>query len=298
VNDIEQGTTPVKLPGLPPGEYVVELRKEGYDRIYKSVALLAKQELAVNLEMRKITGLLLVESLPEGADVVIDGVSKGNTPLLVSDLPLGSYKLEFRIPTHLPRTMSADLDDRKPVHVFAELISNTAELAVSSTPEGAEVRINGVLMGTTPTVIEGVLTGESDVKVSLNGYKPFVKRMMFEVTQKYEINPELEAFPSMLSVITDPDGATVTVDTVPVGTTPFTVNVQDGSRAVEISLMGYDTVTTNLVLKPNETERIELNLNKNSGSLVLDTEPASVDVYIDGRYFATTEPKGGADTIS
>ena len=58
VNGSEQGTAPIKLPGLTPGEYVVELRKEGYDRAYKSVALLEKQNLAVDLEMRQIMGLL------------------------------------------------------------------------------------------------------------------------------------------------------------------------------------------------------------------------------------------------
>ena len=88
VNGSPKGTAPLELSGLKPGQYVVELRKEGRDRTFKSVALLEKQNLAVDLKLKQTTGLMLVESAPQGVDVVVDGVSKGNTPLLLTDLSL------------------------------------------------------------------------------------------------------------------------------------------------------------------------------------------------------------------
>ena len=299
VNGIEQGTAPVKLPGLVPGEYVVELSRKGYDRAYKSVALLEKQELAVDLQMRQTTGLLLVDSVPQGVDVVIGGISKGSTPLPITDLPLGSYTLEFQSPTHLPRTLSVELADRKPVHVVAELVSNTARLVVTSEPPGAEIRINGIAVGVTPATIEDVISGESDIKIWKRGYTPFTKRVTLEATRAYRFNPELEALPSGLTVRSQPEGAEVMIDNRPVGTTPLTLdNLQEGSHRITVSLAGYETAEETIYLEPDLNDSAEFTLVKNSGSLMLVTEPANVKVYVDGKLRGTTQPRGGAEALS
>lgn len=298
VNGAARGTTPSNLSNLAPGQYIIELQLEGFDTAYRKVALLEKQHVNVEVKLEQTKGLLLIDSDPQGVDVRMDGISKGNTPLLMGDLPFGTYRLEFNSPTHLPRTMEAELKDRKPVLVKAELISNTATLVMGSEPEGADVLIDGVIRGTTPCTLDDVVAGTVDVKVARAGYKPFVRSMDLEATRTYEINAGLEALPSTIKVQTRPAGATVSVDGMEVGTTPLTVNVQDGSRTIEVALMGYDTVTTNMTFAPNVMEQLDLSLVKNSGTLVLDTEPASVKVYLNGELFAVTEPKGGADTIS
>lgn len=298
LNGTAQGKTPMTLEDLPHGQYVIELRKDGYDAAYRSIPLLEGQELEVELDLSQTKGLLLVDSVPRDVDVMINGISHGSTPLLLTDMPLGSYKLDFNSPTHLPRSMEAVLVDRKPVLVRAELISNTARLVMNSEPEGADVLIDGVVRGTTPVTVEDVVAGRVEVKIAKVGYNPYARMMDLEATRTYEISAELEALPSALNIITEPPGATVTIDAQPVGTTPCVVNVRDGTREVEIELMGYDTVLTNMVLAPNVTERLEYDLVKNSGTLVLDTEPGSVDVFINGRYYTTTEPRGGADTMS
>ncbi len=299
VNGTPQGTTPAVINGLAAGDYLVELRKEGYEPAYKSISLLEGQQMDLDLQMKKTTGLLLVDSNPQGADVLVNGISKGNTPLLVTDLPLGSYTLEFRSATQLPRTMEAELVDRTPVHVLAELISNTAQLTVTSEPDGAEVRLNGVLQGTTPVTLDEVIAGESDLKVSRRGYKPFIQRMVFEATKPYEVHAQLEGLPSGLTVITTPEGARILIDNKPVGESPVTVSdLADGAHTVTASLDGYATATRTINLEPDINDSVDFSLVKNSGTLVIDTEPANVQIYVDGKLLTTTQPKGGSDTIS
>lgn len=298
LNGVERGVAPLDLVDLPSGQYLVELRLDGYEPAFKSTTLLDKQQSTIELEMQKTTGLLLVDSAPQGVDVLMDGVSKGKTPLLLMDLPLGKYKVDFASPIFMPRTMEVDLADRKPVKVVAQLVSSAARLKVDSDPSGAEVFVNGVSRGVTPASLEDLVAGAADVKVSKPGYEPYSRRMTFESTQSYEIKAELVALPSTLIVDTDPVGATVLIDGLASGTTPATVHAQDGTRKIEVVLMGYETVATNLVMAPNDTQRLDLKLVKNSGTLVLDTEPASVKVYINGTYFGTTAPKEGLDTIS
>ncbi|QBG48011.1 PEGA domain-containing protein [Verrucomicrobia bacterium S94] len=299
VNGTPQGRSPQALTGLVAGDYVIELRKDGFERSYKSVSLLEGQEMDVTLNMKPITGLLLVDSNPQNADVIIDGVSKGNTPLLLTDLPLGEYRLEFRSPKQLPRTMTAILEDRTPVRVFAELVSNTAQLDVTSSPEGAEVRINGIYAGDTPIRIEEVEAGQADVKVSKRGYKPYQMRMTFEATKPYKIDAELEALPSGLTVMTSPEGARIMIDGRVVGEAPITLeNLKEGPHEVTASLDGYATATKNIYLEPDINDSVEFNMEKNSGTLVIDTEPANVQIYVNGKLLTTSQPKGGSDSLS
>jgi hypothetical protein len=299
VNNAPQGQTPAVIQGLVAGDYMIELRNEGYDRIYKSVSLLEGQEMDLDFVLKKVTGLLLVESNPQGADVMIDGISKGNTPLLLTDLPLGSYNLEFRSVSQLPRTMTADLTDRTPVHIFAELISNTAQLTITSEPDVAEVRIDGLLVGKTPCTIEDVQAGDSEVKVSKRGYRPYQKRIVFEATKPYRVNAQLEALPSGLTVITSPEGARIMIDSQVRGEAPITLeNLKEGPHEIIATLDGHATKTKTIYLEPDINDSVEFNLVKDSGTLVIDTEPANVQIYVDGNQIAMTQPKGGSDSIS
>jgi len=299
LNGTRVGETPLTIPSLASGEYMVELRKAGFNRAYKPIALLEGREVDIEIPLIPVCGLLLVDSDPAEAEVVIDGDIKGKTPVLLTDFPLGSYTIEIRSAKYLPRTVAVELTDRIPVRVFAELVSNTARLTVSSVPEEAEVRINGIPVGTTPVTLGEVLAGEAEVRVSRRGYALFQKRMVFEANRPYEINAELEALPSGLTVITTPEGAKIMIDNKPVGESPVTLsNLKGGTHEVRAVLDGYASEVKTVNLEPDINDSIEFNMEKNSGTLVIDTEPANVQIYVDGELLATTQPKGGSDTIS
>ena len=220
------GETPVVIPKLAPGEYAVELRKEGFDRAYETVALLEGREVDLDLELSRVTGLLLVTSDPSGSEVVIEGEVMGTTPALITQLPLGSYDMVVRSAGLPERRTSVELPDRKPVKVE---IRHEPRVAVNSYPPGAEILVDGELKGIAPLVLEDIPMG------------------------------------------------------------PHTVMAQ---------LDQYDSQEKTIVLTYGLNDAVEFNLEKNSGTLVLDTEPALVQVYVNGTLFATTQPKEGADSIS
>jgi hypothetical protein len=96
-----------------------------------------------------------------------------------------------------------------------------------------------------------------------------------------------------------PAGAEVVIDNKPVGTTPISLdNLKEGPQQIVVSLPGYETASQTLYLEPDLNESVEFNLVKNSGSLMLVTEPADVKVYVDGELRATTQSKGGTEALS
>ena len=50
---------------------------------------------AVNLTLEPVKALILVRSVPEGATVEVAGANRGETPLLLTDLPLGQYRVRL-----------------------------------------------------------------------------------------------------------------------------------------------------------------------------------------------------------
>ncbi|MBN2685479.1 MAG: PEGA domain-containing protein [Pontiellaceae bacterium] len=294
------GTTPCTVGSLAEGSYAVEIRKRGYESSYANLFLAKGESKNLKMELKPITGLLQAISNPEGAEVLIDGVSKGTTPLLLTDLPLGEYRLEFQIRDRfLPRTKEIRLVDRSPVRVEVELDSRMACLTVGSSPAGAEILVYGEPKGTTPMIVEDIVPGTAEVRVEMKGYIPFVKEMAFAESTAYEINPVLEALPSGLSVYSLPPGAAVFVDNEAVGETPLTLSdLEGGVHEVQVTLAGYAGQTKVINLQPSVNDSISFELVKDSGILMLTTEPAGVDVYVDGTLYATTKSQAGSNVLS
>jgi len=299
VDGVKKGITPLTISGLSKGSHLLKLTRKGFNPVYKSLILTKGGRREIKFALKPVTGLLLVESDPSGADLTVNGIFKGTTPVLITDLPLGSYSLNFKATGQLPRTMTVDLEDRIPLKVMGDLASNMAQLTVNSFPTNAEVRIDGNLIGKTPLIYDKVEAGESEVMVAVKGYRPYIKKMTFEASKPYTLNPTLEPLPSGLTIISAPSGAHVIIDKNPVGKTPTTVtNLNNGTHEVVVRLPGYARQKKTIELQPDAKESLEFTLVKDSGTLVVDTEPANVEIYVDGRHVTTTVQKGPSDALS
>ena len=115
-------------------------------------------------------GAATIISRPEGAQVFVDGVARGVTPLRLS-LPIGSYTLELQngiARRSLPLTIEAGSTVRQYVDL-APGGNSSGQIEVTSDPAGAYVSLNGELRGTTPLLIEAVAPGQYTVALTHSG---------------------------------------------------------------------------------------------------------------------------------
>jgi len=112
------------------------------------------------------TGELTVSSHPSEAEVTIDGVARGRTPLTVALSP-GNHELELTSGSGkrtLPFVVEAGMRLSHYIEFAAERpAAATGRMEVASEPAGAEVRVDGSLHGITPLTVEGLQEGEHDV---------------------------------------------------------------------------------------------------------------------------------------
>ncbi len=152
-------------------------------------------------------GRLLVRSTPSGANVEVDGVARGVTPLALRDLDLGARAITVTRRGYVPEERRIVLTKARPSRSVEVRMSpapasaasgrsgeaarragevprpstpasigkpaSTGALAVESRPVGAAVTVNGKPSGNTPLTINDLPPGEYRVTMSLPGYRNF-----------------------------------------------------------------------------------------------------------------------------
>jgi serine/threonine protein kinase len=108
-------------------------------------------------------GTLIVQSNPPGAQVFVDGVSRGMTPTRLSVTP-GAHILELRgrgVPRVIPLQVAAGAQVSQYLE-FAET-PTTGQLTIQSQPEGARVMVDGTDRGIAPLTVSDLAPGDHEV---------------------------------------------------------------------------------------------------------------------------------------
>jgi PEGA domain len=107
----------------------------------------------------------VVSTNPEGVAVVIDGKSRGTTPLTASLAP-GDHLVELVISETERRSIPVKIASSSQVSQFIELPKvgpALGRLQVRSEPSGAKVTLDGHVFGRAPVTIESLTPGEHTV---------------------------------------------------------------------------------------------------------------------------------------
>jgi hypothetical protein len=113
-------------------------------------------------------GTVTINSQPPGAEVTVDGVVRGATPVRLS-LSAGAHQLQIRggsVTRDLPLTVEADTSSTHYIEFAPAATVTTGRLEITSDPAGAEVRVDGVPSGKTPLLLQTVTPGEHRVTIN------------------------------------------------------------------------------------------------------------------------------------
>jgi tetratricopeptide (TPR) repeat protein len=158
-------------------------------------------------------------------------------------------------PLHAPQVPSVPPPRKTP----PQNLAGSGTLCVRSTPEPAEVYLDGAYQGLTPRTISGLTSGEHSLKVARDGFTPYVS---FGPLAGTEIDAQLEMEPTgAIQVRSKPGGARVLVDGLPRGSTPTEVKgLTAGTHPVTISLTNHETWRGSATVQPGATVVVEMEL--------------------------------------
>jgi hypothetical protein len=283
------GESPMRL-RLAPGDHLIVAAKEGFLETRATVHVKAAGTTALDLPLRPLNGLVLVESLPADADVLVDGAFRGKTPLLLTDLPGGQHRLTVKKEGYESKEAVHTVADRQPKLLSLELRSLLVAIKVTSEPDKAKVFLDGSFIGEAPQSLQNVLAGKHKVRLELDGYEPYEQEVQVAGKEEYRVHATLQEKYASIRLDTDPTGGEVYLNNESRGKAPVVLDkLHEGEFAIKVVKRGFPEVERKVTLKKGENLELRIPFEKLLGIVQVITIPPGVEVFVDGESKGTTQ---------
>jgi hypothetical protein len=244
------------------------------------------------------TGYLVIHSEPPGAVITLNGKELGRAPLQ-RDLMVGRYVVEAEMgKLYHPSREELTLTTGKTIITMA-LKPAFGTLDVNSSPAGADVWVEGVVVGKTPYRNERQPSGTYSIRIEAANHVPAT--LDVTVADGQIVNGEVNLTPDygILTVTSDPLGAAVMMDDEATGKkTPVTFPVvRPGVHVIKLTLEAHGDAVERASVTQGETTNLTAKLTPRLGLLKVtasyaDATPCEGNLTIDGRAVGTTPWKG------
>lgn len=332
LNDKFVGYTPIQL-FVPTGSYDYKIIKPGYFPPPPPSPLMAgitnvqygyKFSLDIDLINSTKTGALSINSVPDGAEIIIDGEDqKITTPAVISGLTLGDHKYKMTLPGYIDvsGSFTMTLGQCTPVFVTFTQLKDFGTLYIYPTPAlygtpyivegakiyilyGAKIYIDNIDTGKfMPSAITGLTRGVHTFRVTKPGIED--REGMFIVNGGdvllISIYPVLLPKTGIVSIrafplVGDLKTARVYIDGKDIGqTTNVRFALPEGIHTYRLTLAGYEDVEGKFDIMTNHITRVAAYMIRmgipSLGKLNISSNPPGANVYIDdievGKYTPT-----------
>jgi len=255
--------TPTVIKQVVEGLHVIEVRKEPAVPWKQTIQVTADQDTKVKAELKATIGggggSIRVMSNVDGAHVWLDGTDMGVVPLDLKDVKTGEHVLEVKAQGYVTREEKVVVNNGQSAIFKLDLNPGGDGMikVVSPVPE-AEVFIDGASVGKVPQE-KAVAAGEHFVVVKLTGMKNFEEKVKVEAGQSVTVSAELKAV-GKLRILSEPNGATVTINGQPSGNTPLEIDVEVGDAVIQIESPGFKSDTRTVTIEGGKTQAIQAQL--------------------------------------
>ena len=224
-------------------------------------------------------------SQPEGATVVIDGMTRGVTPLTLYDLAPGRRHVRFELANYDGVDEFMFLREGGAVSKNAVLRPIKGILLLVTEPEGCDVSLDGVSLGKTPRLVTSLDAKDTyRLLVQKPGYQPRTVEVKFNGRTPLVKNESLVIDSGVIEVTSEPAGAEVTVNGQPRGLTPTKVDgVPKGRATVDIKKKGFEDESRELSIVAGESQTLFVKLNGLPGTMSLSSVPDGARFYVNDR---------------
>lgn len=182
---------------------------------------------------------------------------------------------------------SDDAGDRDRVEkLIDKLRARPALLTITTDPSGAEVRLDGKSLGSSPASTK---TSGTHVVEAVTDSGAASREVTVEFGEPVEVHVSVMARAGVLVVNSNVAGAQVSLDDQPIGVTPFSGEVPAGSHRVVVSMTGWSSYERPVDVPAEGSTQMTANLVRPTGWV-----PPVEEVKLARAYFLVS---GGADAM-
>jgi len=252
----------------------VTLRKAGYRPSTFEVRFSGRTPIERYEKMVLDSGKIEVISEPAGAEVMVNGIVRGKTPVTVTDVPKGRATVRFRLDgfSEEIRELSMNAGDSQTLSIVMKGLPGT--LSLTSVPPGARFYVNGNAAGQSPVVMPNLSPGEYDVRAELEGYGTLARKIALKNGMSAREEFRLSNIMGRLEVRTAPAGAQVSLDGKIVGVTKSddptaefsdvlaVENLMEGEHVLTVKCEGYAESVRHPKIRTSKTSQANVRLRR------------------------------------
>ena len=268
VDGVSVGVTPCLITHLAAKDaYTVRLRKAGYQSQTISVRFDGRKPLVREERLILASGTIDIQSEPSGAEVMVNGIARGTTPVRVTDVAKGRAVVKFHLDGFEDeiRELAINAGDVQNLPVVLRGLPGTMQL--SSVPSGARLYVNNEARGTAPLTLRDLKAGTYEVRAELEGYGTETRTVVLGNGAAAREEFRLSNIMGRLEVRTCPPGVQVYLDGRSVGVTQSkdpdaefsdilsVENVLEGEHTLVIKKDGYTDLTRHPRIRNSQTAK-------------------------------------------
>lgn len=268
VDGVSVGVTPCLITHLAAKDaYTVRLRKAGYQSQTISVRFDGRKPLVREERLILASGTIDIQSEPSGAEVMVNGIARGTTPVRVTDVAKGRAVVKFHLDGFEDeiRELAINAGDVQNLPVVLRGLPGTMQL--SSVPSGARLYVNNEARGTAPLTLRDLKAGTYEVRAELEGYGTETRTVVLGNGAAAREEFRLSNIMGRLEVRTCPPGVQVYLDGRSVGVTQSkdpdaefsdilsVENVLEGEHTLVMKKDGYTDLTRHPRIRNSQTAK-------------------------------------------
>ncbi|HHJ16836.1 MAG TPA: PEGA domain-containing protein [Gammaproteobacteria bacterium] len=269
-----------------PGRYTVHAARQGYRDLEQvlDVPMGGFQEYSLILE--ELPGRITLHVEP-GVDfeLFVDDAPLAVDAAGIAEIPRGTHRLRVQAQRYLAEELSLAVEGFGKAQTAAfKLRPAWALVSIDTQPAGAELRVDGELLGITPLQVE-LLQGSRSIELSLAAYKPVLLQQDIVAGVPLQLHGiELQPADGSLALQSTPSGASIRINGDFMGTTPATLSLASRQpHRVQLSKPGYRDVQQSVTLEPLQARELTLELPPEYGTLFVSAQPADASLSVDGK---------------
>ncbi|WP_231759596.1 SUMF1/EgtB/PvdO family nonheme iron enzyme [Microbulbifer elongatus] len=273
-----------------PGHYNYTISATGYVSQSGEVEVSSDRNSRHAVTLQRLPGHLQVVTEPNvPVRILVNGAEVDSDNGLAADIPAGRKRITVLTERYLPFSKEVEIEGLDNTQTLnASLRPAWANVHITSNPAGATVSVEGKVLGTTPLTAE-LVQGDRLVDISLPQHKTVQVPVPVTAGVDQTLQTvDLAAADGTLRVVSNPPGASVTVDGEYRGQTPMDLELASNSRhQLRFFMDGYSTVERAVDVRAGDLRDMNVELVPVFGKVAITSSPADAQVFIDGKLAGT-----------
>lgn len=240
LNDARMATGAQFERELSPGEYRLGVNHPYYRTTEQRVTIGRGEELELDIPLQEMEGEILIQSLPAGASVTLNGVQAGTTPFR-RRLAGGRHQIDVSLDGYARVSESVEVtNDAASVERSYRLRRPTATLAFEVSPPGGNLLVNGKRVD--PAQNYNVpANAQADITYLSPGYTRLTRKVVAQARQTTRVRLHLQPEFGRVDIRSRPQ-TRVFIDGAEKGTTPLSLSLATKPQMVSLRRAGYRTI--------------------------------------------------------